>query len=179
MDHIYKVMSGAVRLCRFAPHGRRHITDFVLPGDLIGVLECASQPATAEAVSDTMVLTYPRAAFDRLAALDPLIRTRLLCHLSSVLLDAQRHLFVLGCYNAKGRVASFLLRLGDRLDVLPGERLDMPMGRQDMADHLGLTVETVCRAIASLKAEGAISVPNANQIVLANATILSELASEN
>jgi CRP-like cAMP-binding protein len=177
-DTVYKIVSGAVRLCRYTPDGRRHITDFALPGDLIGFLECADQPATGEAVAETTLIAYPRAAFDRIATNDPVLRARILCHLSSTLLEAQRHLFVLGCQNAKERVASFLLRLSDRLDALQGDRIDMPMGRQDIADHLGLTIETVCRAISALKCDGALSVPNAHQLVLTDMPMLRTLAIE-
>jgi CRP-like cAMP-binding protein len=177
-EHIYKVVSGAVRLCRDSSDGRRHITDFALPGDLIGFLECPDQPATAEAISDTMLVSYPRATFDRMAAHDPRIRSSVLCHLSTTLLDAHRHLFVLGCQSAKERLASFLLRLSDRLDIFAGERLDMPMGREDIANHLGLTVETVCRAIASLKSDRIISVPNCRQIMLTDVARLRTLAIE-
>jgi len=177
-DHVYKIVSGTVRLCRHTPDGRRHITDFLLPGDMIGFLECADQPAMAEAVSPVTVIAYPRNRIDALAETDPSIRARILCHLSSNLLEAQRQLFVLGCQNAKERLASFLLRLADRTDVMQGDRLDLPMGRQDIADHLGLTIETVSRAITTLKAQGYLVVPNTHQLILANVPALRALALE-
>ncbi len=82
-DSVYKVISGTVRLCHCSPDGRRHIIDFVLAGDLMGFLECADQPAAAEAVSDVTLISYPRACVDRLARSNPTIRTRVLCHLSA------------------------------------------------------------------------------------------------
>ena len=88
----------------------------------------------------------------------------------------QRHLVVLGCQSAKERVASFLLLLTDRSGTKPGDRLDLPMGRQDIASHLGLTIETVCRAITELKREGLIAVPSLNQIVINNSHALRALA---
>jgi CRP-like cAMP-binding protein len=165
-SYVYKVLSGTVRICRHAADGRRYIFDFMMPGDLIGFLECPDQPATAEAVTEVTLISYPRSSFDRLAASSAEVRTRLLCHLSASLLTVQQHLFVLGCQNAKERVASFLLRLADRNDVGAGQRLDLTMGRQDIADHLGLTVETVCRAIAALRNDRLVTVPNAHQIIL-------------
>jgi len=178
-DRVYKIMVGTVRLCRYTPCGRRHITDFVLAGDLLGFLECADQPMTAEAVEDVTLISYPRACVDRLAASNPEIRARVLCYLSANLLEAQNHLFVLGCQTAKERLASFLTRLADRVDLMPGEALDLPMGRQDIADHLGMTIETVCRTISMLKNEGIVSAPSSHELVLRNMSALRTLALEN
>ncbi len=178
VDCVYKVVSGVVRQCRYAPDGRRHIVDFALPGDLIGLHECADQPFAAEAVTAASLVAYPRGAFDRLAARDPAIQTRIVCHLSAALLETQRHLFVVGCQSARERVASFLLRLAERLDIAPGVRFEPPMGRRDIADHLGLTIETVCRSITQLKIEGAVAVPSARQLVLTNVPALRRIALE-
>lgn len=178
-DRVYKIMVGTVRLCRYSPTGRRHITDFVLAGDLVGFLECADQPMTAEAVEDVTLISYPRSCVDRLAASNPEIRMRVLCHLSASLLEAQQHLFVLGCQTAKERLASFLTRLADRIDLAPDEPLDLPMGRQDIADHLGMTIETVCRVISMLKNDGLISVPNSRELILKDMAALRALAVEN
>jgi CRP-like cAMP-binding protein len=177
-DRVYKIISGTVRMCQHTPDGRRYIIDFLLPGDLIGLLECAHQPATAEAVTEATLLSYPRSGVDRLAALNPTIRSRVLCHLSANLLEAQQHLFVLGCQNAKERIASFLLRLAERMDVLAGDRLELAMGRQDIADHLGLTIETVCRAITALRSNGIVGVPNSHQLILSDTRALRALAIE-
>ena len=84
----------------------------------------------------------------------PALRKYVMTLLSNWLLTAQDHLLVLGRQSAKERVASFLLRLADRTDVGRGDRLDLPMSRQDIADHLGLTIETVSRMIGELKREG-------------------------
>jgi CRP/FNR family nitrogen fixation transcriptional regulator len=177
-DHFYRILSGTVRLCRYMPDGRRYIVDFNLPGDVIGLTESPDQPVSAEAVTDVIVVTYPRVCFDRLARECPQLRAQHLCHLSANLLSAQQHLFVLGCQKAKERIASFLLRLADRMDLSHGDRLDLPMGRQDIADHLGLTIETISRSITALRSEGAIMVPNTHQLVLRDMTILRALAAE-
>ncbi|HEV2560591.1 MAG TPA: cyclic nucleotide-binding domain-containing protein [Rhizomicrobium sp.] len=177
-NHVYKVLSGTVRICRHAADGRRYIFDFMMPGDLIGFLECPDQPITAEAVTEVTLISYPKSSFDRLAASSAEVRTRLLCHLSASLRTVQQHLFVLGCQNAKERVASFLLRLADRNDVGAGQRLDLTMGRQDIADHLGLTIETVCRAIAVLRNDRLVTIPNTHQIILNDIRALRALAIE-
>jgi len=177
-DQVYRIISGTVRLCRYMPDGRRYIVDFLLPGDLMGFVESPDLPASAEAVTETTLVAFPRICFDRLANENAAVRTQLLCHLSSSLLTAQQHMFVLGCQKAKERVASFILRLADRMDLICGDRLDLPMSRQDIADHLGLTIETISRMITALRTEGAILIPNTTQIVLRNMAALRKLAAE-
>lgn len=177
-ENVYRILSGTVRLCRYMPDGRRYIVDFLMPGDLMGFVESPDQPVSAEAVTEVTLIAYPRACFDRMAQENAAVRTQLLCHISSNLLTAHQHLFVLGCQKAKERVASFLLRLADRMDVMEGDRLDISMSRQDIADHLGLTIETISRMIASLRTDGAILVPNAHQLILRDVEALRSLAAE-
>ncbi len=177
-DHVYRIVCGTVRLCRHMPDGRRSIVDFLLPGDLMGISEFPNRSVASEAISEVTLTSYPRILFDRLARESEQVRTQLLCHLSTDLLMAQQHMFVLGCQKAKQRTASFFLRLADRLDICAGERMDLAMGRQDIADHLGLTIETVCRAITALRSDGAILVPSPHQVVLQNRAMLRALAAE-
>jgi CRP/FNR family nitrogen fixation transcriptional regulator len=160
------------------PDGRRYIVDFILPGDVMGFVESPDLPVSAEAVSEVTLVAFPRVCFDRLAKENAAVRWQLLCHLSANLLSAQQHMFVLGCQKAKERVASFFLRLADRIDLAYGDRLDLPMGRQDIADHLGLTIETISRMITALRNEGVILVPNTQQIVLRDLVALRALAAE-
>jgi len=177
-DQVFRIISGTVRLCRYMPDGRRYIVDFLLPGDLMGFVESPDLPVGAEAVTDVTLMAFPRACFDRLAEQNPDVRAQLLRHLSCNLLTAQQHLFVLGCQKARERVASFLLRLADRVGASCGDRLDLPMSRQDIADHLGLTIETISRTITGLRSTGAVLVPNTHQIVLRDKAALRALAAE-
>ena len=177
-EHVYQVISGTIRLCRYMPDGRRYIIEFILPGDVMGFIESPDVPASAEAVSEVILMAFPRNCFDRLAKRNEALRSRLLCHMSSNLLTAQNHMFVLGCQKAKERLASFLLGFADRVGLVYGDRLDLPMSRQDIADHLGLTAETVSRMISSLRNEGAILVPSSQQIVLRDLVALRALAAE-
>ena len=177
-DQVYRILSGMVRLCRYMPNGRRYIVDFLLPGDLLGFVESPDLPASAEAVTESTLTAFPRVCFDQLANENAAVRTQLLCHLSSNLLTGQQHMFVPDCQKAKERVASFLLRLADRMDLVCGDRLDLPMSRQDIADHLGLTMETISRMITALRNEGAILIPNTQQIVLRDMAVLRSLAAE-
>jgi CRP-like cAMP-binding protein len=82
----------------------------------------------------------------------------------------------LGCRNAKERFAEFLLRLAERTDVLWGAPMELTMGRQDIADHLGVTIESICRSIAALKKDGLVTVPNKHQLILNNVAKLRAVA---
>jgi len=174
--HAYKVISGMVRLCKHTQDGRRQIADFLVPGAIFGIIDRGEYGFSAEAVSDVVLVSYPRTQIDRLSATKSGVIDHIFAALTEQFMTMQRHLVVLGCQNAKERVASFLLLLADRSRTLPGDRLDLPMGRQDIASHLGLTIETVCRAIAELKREGIVVVPSMNQIILKDAAALRRLA---
>lgn len=178
VEHVYQVVSGMVRVCRYMPDGRRYIVDFLMAGDLMGFIESADHPASVEAVTPVTLTAWPRSAFDRLIRENADARSQLLCHLSADLLTAHQHLFVLGCQKARERVASFLLRLADRMDLGQGARLDLPMCRQDIADHLGLTVETICRVFSALKARSVIQLPCCGQVILRDIAMLRALAAE-
>lgn len=175
-DYAFKIISGTVRLCAHTPDGRRQISDFMLPGDVFGLMERNEYGFSAEAVTDVMLVSYPRNKIDELWAKKPQVVNRVLAALVEHFLTMQRHLVVLGCQNAKERVASFLLRLSERTQSGAGERIDLSMGRQDIASHLGLTIETVCRAISELKREGAITTPNLHELILNNLGALRALA---
>ncbi len=177
-DCVYVLVKGTVRLCKHTPGGRRHVIDFVLPGEVFGLVEQPEHTMTAEAVSDAVLVSFSRSQLDRYAAANPVVRRRILSVVSDNLATAQQQLLILGCHDARERLASFLLRLADRAGLGAGNRLALPMGRQDIADHLGLTIETVCRTIRQLCRDGIVSVPGIHDIVLADMAALSSLAIE-
>jgi CRP/FNR family nitrogen fixation transcriptional regulator len=174
--HAYKIVSGMVRLCKHTRDGRRQIADFLLPGAIFGIIDRGEYGFSAEAVTDVLLMCYPRSQIDRLSATKAGVIDHIFAVLTEQFMTMQRHLVVLGCQSAKERVASFLVLLADRSRAEPGDRLDLPMGRQDIASHLGLTIETVCRAITELKREGAVIVPSLNQIILKDLQGLRTLA---
>ena len=174
--HAYKIVSGMVRMCKHTRDGRRQIADFLLPGAIFGIIDRGEYGFSAEAVTDVLLMCYPRSQIDRLSATKAGVIDHIFAVLTEQFMTMQRHLVVLGCQSAKERVASFLVLLADRSRAEPGDRLDLPMGRQDIASHLGLTIETVCRAITELKREGAVIVPSLNQIILRDLQALRTLA---
>jgi CRP-like cAMP-binding protein len=162
----YKVVSGAVRLCKHTSSGRRQIADFLLAGDFFGFLQFGNYSFTAEAVSDVVVICYPQRQVEQLTASTPSLGRKILVLLSQRLLGMQDHLVMLGRQAAKEKIASFLLLLAERAEAEDGEAFDIPMSRQDFADYLGLTVETVCRSLSELKRTKLIRIPSIHQIVV-------------
>ena len=162
----YKVVSGAVRLCKHTSSGRRQIADFLLAGDFFGFLQFGNYSFTAEAVSDVVVICYPQRQVEQLTASTPSLGRKILVLLSQRLLGMQDHLVMLGRQAAKEKVASFLLLLAERSEAEDGEGFEVPMSRQDIADYLGLTVETVCRSLSDLKRTRLIRIPNVHQIAI-------------
>ena len=147
----YQVIRGAVRLAKVMLDGRRQIAKFLLPGDMFA-LDCDDEHSlTAEALTEVTLLRYARTHLDRLSEDVPEVRRALMLSLRRELSAAQHHLVVLGRQTAKERVASFLLLLASRGEQANSDRVDFPMSRQDIADYLGLTIETVCRALTELK----------------------------
>jgi CRP-like cAMP-binding protein len=105
----------------------------------------------------------------------PNLRGRLLVLLSQRLLGMQDHLVMLGRKTAKERVASFLLHIAERSDAEEDIPFELPMSRQDIADYLGLTIETVCRMLSELKRERVIAIPSLSQVVLMDIDALQSL----
>lgn len=177
--YFYKVVSGTVRLCKLMPDGRRQIADFLQGGDFFGFEWRGAHSLTAEALEDTVLVRFPRSRLDRLGEERSDVQRQLMAILSRDLCAAQNHLLLLGRQTAKERVASFLLSLATRSGARNGLALDIPMCRQDIADYLGLTIETVCRAISELKRARLIDVPNRLQIVVVNVSALRDVVGSN
>jgi len=163
--YAYKVVSGAVRLCKHMADGRRQIADFLLPGDFFGFLQFGFYSFTAEAVGDVVVMCYPQRQLEQISSSTPSLRKRILVLLSQRLLGLQDHLVMLGRQTAKERLASFLIRLAERTQVEDDDALELPMSRQDIADYLGLTIETVCRVLSQFKRDKLIGIPDLHHVV--------------
>lgn len=171
--HWYKVVSGTVRTCKLLADGRRHIANFFFAGDFLGIEDVGAHALSAEAITDVVLTRYMRAAIERMAEQDPGLARRVREMAFTRLAEAHGHMLLLGRKTAAERVASFLLEIADRGG--DENHLDLPMSRYDIADYLGLTTETVCRVLSSLKRCGAIAVPNAQRIDLLNRSELEEV----
>ena len=173
-EHYFKVVSGAIRCCKLLADGRRHVSEFYLPGDFIGLDAEASYLFTAEAVKETTVIRYTRRGVDALASVEPRIARRLLSIACRDLGAAQRKLVVLGRKSAEERIAAFLLDLAMRNGQR--DRVSLPMSRTDIGDHLGLTMETVSRGLSHLKSEGIIALETSHHILFRDRDALQSLA---
>jgi CRP-like cAMP-binding protein len=174
-EHVYKVVSGAMRTCRMLMDGRRQISDFILPGDFFGLDWQSAHSFTAEALTDTVVISYPRRRLEALAESTPEIQRLLMSMLCKGLAATQEHVVMLGRQTAYERLAWFLVRALVRSGR--ENEIDMPMSRQDMADYLGLTIETVSRGISEFKRRQYISAISTHQIRLTDLVTLQALAS--
>jgi CRP/FNR family nitrogen fixation transcriptional regulator len=175
-DHSYKVISGAVRLSKMMSDGRRQIAEFALPGDFFGINWLDEHAMTAEALNDVTVVCYARGRLERLGDENREVRAELFSSLRHDLWAAQNHLVILGRQSAMERVASFLIQLADRNRGAEKATIDIPMTRQDIADFLGLTIETVCRMLTRLKVSGIVGIPNRHAIVVRNSAALKRAA---
>lgn len=174
--YAYKVINGAVRLCKHMSDGRRQIGAFRLPGEFFGFMEGSEYSDTAEAVSDVVLASYPQRQIDTLSESRPGIRRQFVGLLSRRLAEMQDHVVLLGRLTARERVVSFLVALARRTGSEDDDLMEVPMSRQDIADFLGLAVETVCRALSDLKRAGTIEAPNLHQFRLRRLGALRELA---
>lgn len=173
-EYVYLVRSGAVRTYKLLSDGRRQVGGFHLAGDVFGLEAGANHYFTAEAISNCQIVAVKRSAIDTLAARDPDV-AREIWRLTAADLDrARSHLMLLGRKNALERVATFLLEMAARVEH--GGAVDLPMSRQDIADYLGLTIETVSRTLTQLESSTAIELPSCRRhILLRNPGILRRL----
>ena len=174
-EFVYEVLDGAVRTCRLLSDGRRQIEDFHFAGDCFGLELGVSHRTTAEALGQASVRVVRRSAVSELAARDHEAARRLWRLTADELRRSQEHVMMLGRRSATERVAGFLLDLVRRTDA--EDELDLAMSRQDIADYLGLTIETVSRTFTQLQANRHITTHGCRHIVLCDAERLAELCS--
>jgi CRP-like cAMP-binding protein len=171
-DYVYSVISGSVRTYKILNDGRRQISGFYLPGDVFGLEFGDDHAFSAEAIADSKVVVVKRSALNALAERDPAIGRDLFAITGRELRRVQDHLILL-VKTARERVVSFLLEMAERAG---GEKVvALPMPRQDIADYLGLTIETVSRTLTSLEGSAAIDILTSRRIALLNRTALNRL----
>jgi CRP/FNR family nitrogen fixation transcriptional regulator len=171
-DYLYTVVSGTVRTYKVLVDGRRQIGGFHLAGDIFGFETGEEHTFSAEAITDCKILVIKRSAVIALAARDNDIARQMWALTARELQRVQDHIMVL-IKSAQERVAGFLLEMADR--VPGGGAVELPMSRQDIADYLGLTIETVSRTLTQLEKTAAIELPTSRRIVLRNRSALNRL----
>lgn len=170
----YKVVSGAVRTSKLLSDGRRQIDAFHLPGDIFGIESGDEHRFTAEALGPTTIIVYRRCSLETLASSDGAFAHQIVAAMMRSLERAQDHMLLLGRKSAMEKIATFLLDMAER--VAEDDHVDLPMSRTDIADHLGLTIETVSRSLTQLERQGVIELPaHRRTIMLRNKAALRHL----
>jgi len=163
-DFFYKVVSGTVRTCKLLSDGRRQIDAFHLAGDVFGLESGEDHRFTAEAVEDVVVEAYRRSHFASLLHVNAAFGEQLMSSMLRNLERAHEHMVLLGRKTAQEKMATFLLDMADRLDR--DDQVELPMQRTDIADHLGLTIETVSRTLTQMVRNGLIKLAAAGRTVI-------------
>jgi CRP/FNR family transcriptional regulator, nitrogen fixation regulation protein len=171
-EYLYQVVSGAVRTYKVLADGRRQIGAFYVPGDVFGLETGEMHHFSAEAMTESKVLVVKRSSLVALAARDTQVAGQLWTITARELERAQQHFLAL-IKTAEERVVGFLLDMASR--VSGSNRFELPMSRQDIADYLGLTIETVSRTMTHLESAAAIELPTSRCVVLRNRATLGRM----
>jgi len=193
-ESFFNITSGTARLYKMLPDGRRQITGFAGPGHFLGLAASSVYAFSAEAIDAVRFCRLSRARLRKLMVEFPKLERRLLEVAANELVAAQEQMLLLGRKTARERLASFLIiqsrlrppttmhrpgpmQTGSAATCAGrGARITLAMTRGDIADYLGLTIETVSRTLTRLRSEGMIGVPNTNDVVILNCGALEKLA---
>lgn len=166
--HLYQVETGAVALYKVLCDGRRQVLGFAYPGDLIGLGADREHLINAQATKPTRLRCLPLSALSQMVRQDPRLGFRLYQALASELAATRELMLTTGQRSASERLIAFLLALSRRNERKGQDPLvfDLPMTRTDIADFLGLTIETVSRTFTKLKLAGLIDLPQSSRVRL-------------
>jgi CRP/FNR family transcriptional regulator len=185
-EHFFNVTTGTAKLFKMLPDGRRQITGFAGTGHFLGIAASSTYAFGAEAVEPMRICRFSRPKLRLLLADFPALERKLLDAASNELVAAQEQMLLLGRKTARERLASFLVARADGQHPHPAGcahrpappgNLRLPMTRTDIADYLGLTIETVSRTLTKLRTERLIELPTPAEIVLRDIRALESLAS--
>ena len=171
VEYVYEVAHGAVRTVKVLSDGRRQIGGFYFAGDIFGLEHGNGHSFSAEAVVDSTVLMTRRSSLIGMAGHDHELAQQLWIVTAQQAARAHNHALML-IKTAQERVNSFLLEMTER--IASGDLIKLPMSRQDIADYLGIAIETVCRALTSLEMRSAIAMPNSRAVRLRDRSMLTE-----
>lgn len=177
-NHVFNVTGGAIKIYKLLSDGRRQVTGFLFPGDFLGLTHNESYAYSAEALTATKLCRYPRGKLETLLIEMPKLERQLLGMASHELAAAQDQMMLLGRKSARERLVSFLLMLSDASvrHGQPGNPVPLPMNRTDIADYLGLTIETVSRTLSQLKRQGVIELRDEKHVHLVKPEALRGIA---
>jgi len=173
-DLFYKIVSGVARTCKFLSDGRRQIAGFRTAGDVFGLELGETRQLAAEAVSDCTLICYRRRNIERMAQRDEMVSQQMLKYAMQSMTQAQEHSLLLGRRGAAEKVAAFLLDWQAR----SGRKnvIHLAMTRQEIADYLALTIETVSRSLSQFERDGVIGRPSTRELRVLDTDALEQLA---
>ncbi|MEQ8710030.1 MAG: helix-turn-helix domain-containing protein [Rhodospirillales bacterium] len=176
--HVYNVTSGCIKLHKMLPDGRLQIIGFMFEGDYLGMPRTPEYRSTAQAVDDAKLCRFRLKDFQTLSDDHPELGRRLFEMARTEIDAAGEHMLLLGRKTAKERLASFLLHLsaGQSRRGRPSNPVSLPMSRGDIADYLGLTIETVSRTFTSFRKSGLIDLPDKSHAFLKDPDSLMAIA---
>jgi CRP/FNR family transcriptional regulator len=177
-NHVFEVVEGVLRIFRIIGDGRRAITGFLYPGDLLGVAMRDKYLYSAEAVNAVKIRRFSSSSFQEAINLSPELRPKFFAKMCDEMAGAQEQMVMLSRKTAEERICTFLLMLACKGSASgePSTSVDVPMTRLDMADYLGLTIETVSRTFTSLIGRGIVSQRGRHNISLKKLSTLARLA---
>lgn len=173
-QYVYDLVSGAVQTYKVLTDGRRQIGTFYLTGDIFGLERSRSHTFSAESITDTKVIAIKRSSLATLAITNAKVARELWVLTGTELQQVNNHVLAM-VMTAQERVVGFLLEMARRSTTRT--EVDLPMTRQDIADYVGLRIETVSRVFSHLEAVGAIARSTPRHIVLRDASKLRKFKS--
>lgn len=177
IEHVYRILSGTVRLYKAVADGRRQIIDFLSAKACFGLIGLDLHAYSVEAITDVVMIRYPRRRLEEAIERRPALGQQLFRLACGELDRARQSMLLLGRKRAEERIASFLMDIAEHQ---PDDAcLHLSMSRQDIADHLGLTIETVSRIFTRLRHAGLISLPDRHAVIVSDIDRLSQMAEGN
>jgi len=175
-DQVYNIASGAAAIEHISSDGNRQILAFLFPGDFVGLSTQKMYDYGVKSLTKVTAYQFHRNQLLRLAEEIPTLEANLQNIQDRVLSRMLEQVYLLGQKNAHARICYLLIHLLERLPGATADRIELPMNRQDIADYLGLTVETVSRSITKLKNDGLIKLPCANSVTILDLDEVADLA---
>jgi CRP-like cAMP-binding protein len=164
-DCVYEVISGTVCTSKMLREGRRQVTGFYFPGDVFGLESAEKHSVAAQAITNAQLRVFKKQALTAVASSNRAVAHQLLALTARELTRKQDHLLSLLSTTAEERIICFLIDMVQRASASEG-LIFLPMFRQDIADYLGLTIETVSRALCDLERRGEIEISGRRSIML-------------
>lgn len=176
--HVFNITSGSVRVYKLLSDGRRQITGFLFAGDFLGLATGETYVFSAEAIEPVTACRFRKSDYRTLIRETPALEATLLDRANHELAAAQNQMMLLGRKTALERVATFLLDLPghDPARAAAAGHVHLPMTRSEIADYLGLTIETVSRVLTRLKTSGVIRLLSLTGLHIEQPGVLRALA---